>query len=102
MVGMVPEPNRTRQPRLGSNPALVCPTRGVPTLFRRAIVRAPGPNFGEGLTTLDLGAPDMERALAQHAAYCEALERCGLVLTRLPADVRFPDSTFVEDAAVLT
>src|SRR5687767_2391486 len=102
MVGMVPEPNRTRQPRLGSNGRLTGPTRGVPTLFRRAIVRAPGPNFAEGLTTVNLGVPDTERALAQHAAYCEALERCGLALTRLPADVRHADATFVEDTAVLT
>jgi dimethylargininase len=34
--------------------------------------------------------------------YCEALEQCGLTLTRLEPDERQPDSTFVEDAAVLT
>ena len=71
-------------------------------LFRNAIVRLPSPNFADGLTTSGLGAPDYPRALAQHAAYCAALERCGLALTRLPADDRFPDSTFVEDTAVLT
>jgi dimethylargininase len=70
-------------------------------LFRRAIVRPPGSNFAAGLTTMDLGAPDYGRALAQHAAYCDALERCGLTLTRLPEDTRHPDSTFVEDTAVL-
>jgi dimethylargininase len=69
---------------------------------RHAIVRPPGSNFAEGLTTVDLGRPDHERALSQHAAYCEALEQCGLALTRLPADLRHPDSTFVEDTAVLT
>ena len=41
-------------------------------------------------------------ALAQHASYCEALEQCGLDLIALDADARFPDSTFVEDTAVLT
>jgi dimethylargininase len=41
-------------------------------------------------------------ALTQHARYCAALEQCGLALTRLPADPRHPDSTFVEDAAVIT
>lgn len=44
----------------------------------------------------------MALALAQHEAYCKALENCGLALLRLPADERFPDSTFVEDTAVLT
>ena len=67
----------------------------------RAIVRPPSANFADGLTTVDLGEPDVERALAEHQAYCHALETLGVQLTRLPADARFPDSTFVEDAAVL-
>ncbi len=46
--------------------------------------------------------PQYEDVLAQHAHYCEALEECGLNLTTLQADLRFPDSTFVEDTAVLT
>jgi len=71
-------------------------------VLTRAIVRPPAPNFAEGLTTADLGAPNYERALAQHAAYCSALEQCGLMLTRLKPDPLYPDSTFVEDAAVLT
>jgi len=67
----------------------------------RAIVRPPADTFASGLTTVRLGAPDVAAALAQHEKYCEALEACGLVLTRLPADPPYPDSTFVEDAAVL-
>ncbi|HEU4723954.1 MAG TPA: arginine deiminase family protein, partial [Candidatus Eisenbacteria bacterium] len=70
--------------------------------FRNAIVRPPGASFLQGLTTVDLGAPDLALARTQHAAYCEALAACGLSLTWLPADERFPDSTFVEDTAVLT
>ena len=70
-------------------------------MFTRAIVRPPAPNFSEGLTTAGLGAPDYERALRQHEAYCAALEQCGLTLTRLAADSDYPDSTFVEDTAVI-
>jgi dimethylargininase len=70
--------------------------------FARAIVRPPAANFADGLTTVDLGVPDVATALAQHEAYCRALEDCGLALTRLPADPRYPDSTFVEDTAVIT
>jgi dimethylargininase len=72
------------------------------TKFTRAIVRPPAPNFAEGLTTAGFGAPDHHRALEQHAAYCAALEQCGLTLTTLEADPDYPDGTFVEDTAVLT
>ena len=68
----------------------------------RGIVRPPTANFPEGLTTADLGPPVYARALKQHEAYCAALEQCGLTLTRLKADGRYPDSTFVEDTAILT
>ncbi len=71
-------------------------------MFTRAIVRPPCANFAHGLTGVDLGKPDYELALEQHESYCRALENCGLSLTRLPPDERYPDSTFVEDTAVLT
>lgn len=70
-------------------------------MFQRAIVRVPSANFAAGLTTVDLGAPDHERALEQHEAYCAAIERCGLKVLRLEPDARYPDATFVEDTAVL-
>ena len=70
--------------------------------FTRAILRRPGPTFADGLTVSGGGGPDLPRALAQHARYERALEACGLTLTVLPADERYPDGTFVEDVAVLT
>jgi dimethylargininase len=71
-------------------------------MFTRAIVRPPAANFADGLTTAGLGPPDYQRALKQHQDYCAALEQCGLTLIRRAADPRYPDSTFVEDTAVLT
>jgi dimethylargininase len=71
-------------------------------MFKNAIVRPPTTNFAQGLTTAHLGPPDLERALGQHERYCEALEACGLTLTRLAADLHYPDATFVEDTALLT
>jgi dimethylargininase len=71
-------------------------------VFQRAIVRVPTENLAEGLTTVNLGAPDYERALVQHEAYCAALERSGLNILHLEPDARYPDATFVEDTAVLT
>lgn len=70
-------------------------------MLRRAIVRAPAATFADGLTTADLGRPETGRALEEHAAYCRALEQCGLSVLRLPADPLNPDSTFVEDTAVV-
>ncbi|MEZ5124760.1 MAG: N(G),N(G)-dimethylarginine dimethylaminohydrolase [Thermoleophilia bacterium] len=69
--------------------------------FTRAIVRPPAPTFADGCSTADLGAPDVALALQQHQAYCDALERAGCELTVLPALHAYPDSTFVEDAALI-
>jgi dimethylargininase len=71
-------------------------------LFRNAIVRIPGSNFAEGLTTVDLGVPRYDSVLQQHSCYCKALQECGLTIITLEADLRYPDSTFVEDTAILT
>ena len=71
-------------------------------MFRKALVRAPSENFSDGLTSVDLGVPDFEIALVQHRTYCEALVRCVLSLIELEPDAEYPDSTFVEDTAILT
>ncbi len=71
-------------------------------MFTRAIVRKIGKSFINGLTTANLGRPDYKTALVQHERYIEALHQCGLDVTELPSDERFPDSTFVEDTAIVT
>ena len=71
-------------------------------MFQNAIVRIPGENFDQGLTSSSLGKPLYVQALEQHAAYCTALEKQGLRVWTLPPDLAHPDSTFVEDTAVLT
>jgi dimethylargininase len=68
----------------------------------KAIVRRPGRNFAEGITTSNHGKPDFEKALEQHSAYCNALTGCGLELIVLEADERYPDGCFVEDTAIVT
>jgi dimethylargininase len=70
--------------------------------FTHAIVRPPAPTFAAGITASGLGPPDLALALEQHETYCQALERLGLSLVRLAPDAGFPDSTFVEDAAIVT
>lgn len=70
--------------------------------IKHAIVCPPSASFPRGLTSARLGAPDVDLALIQHARYCRALEECGVSVVRLPADDAFPDSTFIEDTAVVT
>jgi len=71
-------------------------------MFKKAIVRKPCKNLVNGLTTANLGKPDFQLALKQHQKYIEALEKCGLEVTVLEANENYPDSTFVEDTALLT
>lgn len=71
-------------------------------MFTKAIVKEPCARFASGETSVDLGTPNLEAVLRQHQAYCDALESCGLELIRLPPDDNHPDSTFVEDTALLT
>ena len=80
----------------------LCASLWLMTCSPKQSCAAPSASFACGLTSVDLGAPVLELALQQHEAYCRALEDCGLSLTRLDPDDRYPDSTFVEDAAVLT
>ncbi len=72
-------------------------------MFKNVIVRRPCKAMVEGISSApELGKPDYELALKQHDAYIEALKTCGVEVTVLPADERYPDSCFVEDPAVIT
>ena len=72
-------------------------------MFRNVIVRRPCRAMVDGITSNpQLGKPDYDLALSQHDAYINALSQCGVNVTVLPADERYPDSCFVEDPAVIT
>ena len=72
-------------------------------MFKNAIVRRPGHSLVNGITSApELGKPNYGLAIKQHDAYIEALKSCGVEVTVLQADERFPDSCFVEDVAVCT
>lgn len=72
-------------------------------MFQHVIVKTPCSNVLQGITSApELGKPDYQLALFQHAAYIEALKQCGVDVTVLPPDEAFPDSCFVEDVAVVT
>jgi len=71
-------------------------------MFSKAIVKIPCRAMIDGITSASLGVPNYELALQQHQDYISALKECGLEVTILEADDSFPDSTFVEDVALMT
>ena len=70
-------------------------------MFTKAIVRIPGRNYSQGITTSGLGFPDYQKAIHQHQMYIQALEGCGLEVIILDPDEEHPDATFVEDTALI-
>jgi len=68
--------------------------------FERYLCRAPGDSVVRGLRGTDGDDPDPERFRAEHAAYRAALEAAGGVVEMLPALDDYPDSVFIEDAAL--
>lgn len=73
------------------------------TKFNNVIVRRPCKAVCDGITSApELGQPIYEKALEQHDKYIEALKKCGVEVTVLEADERYPDSCFVEDPALIT
>lgn len=71
-------------------------------MFKYAITRKPCKAMINGLTDHpELGVPDYEKALEQHATYVKTLEALGAKVTVLEPEEDYPDSCFVEDVAVL-
>ncbi|SHJ50212.1 dimethylargininase [Dethiosulfatibacter aminovorans DSM 17477] len=71
-------------------------------MFKQIIVRTPARSVVDGITSQNLGKPDIELTLEQHEKYIETMRKTGVEVRILPADERFPDGNYVEDVAVLT
>jgi dimethylargininase len=69
--------------------------------FSNALVRTPCRAVVNGLRAVDVGAPSYEGVLAEHAAYVAALEAAGVAVEVLGPSEDYPDSVFVEDAALV-
>ncbi len=78
------------------------PPKGLKMNFTRAIVRRPGRSIVAGLSLSGKNCPVYAKALEQHHCYVEALQTCGITVQELDELEEYPDSTFVEDTAVLT
>lgn len=70
------------------------------TRFTRAITRRPAPGIANGLRAVDRGMPDLDRMLAAHRAYVDALRQAGAEVIELDPLADFPDAQFVEDTAL--
>lgn len=67
-----------------------------------ALVRPPAPSFVHALSNhSEKKSIDFDRAVDQHRDYVEALQKAGVAVTRLEPLNGFPDSTFIEDNAVI-
>jgi dimethylargininase len=66
-----------------------------------ALTRKPCRNFFQGLTTANLGPPDYELILKQHASYVGALKTIGIDVIELGPQPDYPDAHFIEDTAVV-
>jgi len=72
-------------------------------MFNNAIVRTPGRSIVKGISdSKNLGLPNYERAIIQHQSYIDSLKKCGLDVLILEPCEEFPDSTFLEDVALIT
>lgn len=71
-------------------------------MFTKAIVRSPGKSIVKGITSASLGLPNYHFAVQQHLNYISALQKCGLKVIVMEANEHYPDSTFIEDTALLT
>lgn len=68
---------------------------------RVAWVRPPSAAYARCIREDGSRPIDVDRALAQHAAYGEALRACGCEVVSLPPEADLPDACFVEDTAVV-
>ena len=53
--------------------------------FTRAITRKPAPNIVHGLRAEDIGDPDFDQMLQDHAHYVATLQQAGAAVTELTA-----------------
>jgi dimethylargininase len=69
--------------------------------FDNAIVRAPSRSVVDGLSAAGGDRPTYDGVAHEHAEYVRALEDAGVAVDILPALETYPDSIFVEDAALV-
>lgn len=72
-----------------------------PFAFTRALVRAPSKSVTRGLRAHEGEGPSFDGVAREHRAYVAAMAGAGVVVDILPPLEAFPDSVFIEDAALV-
>jgi len=73
---------------------------GLSFRFTHAIMRQPARSVVHGLRAEDRGAPEFKVFQAEHREYVKALRDAGVEVSILEAREEYPDSVFIEDAAL--
>jgi dimethylargininase len=73
---------------------------GISYRFSKAIARAPARSVVQGLRAVNHGSPSFDVFQAEHMAYLSALQQAGLDVRTLDTLEEYPDSVFIEDAAL--
>ena len=68
--------------------------------FSHAITRRPSTSIIDGLRAEDIGIPDLDQMLMDHAHYVATLKQTGAKVVELPPLEAYPDAVFVEDTAL--
>lgn len=68
--------------------------------FTHALCRAPAATAVDGLRAIDTGTPDIALLTKQHEQYVASLRATGATVTVLEPLDAYPDSVFIEDAAL--
>ncbi len=68
--------------------------------FSYAMCRKPSRSITDGLRALDTGDPNYDLFCEQHKRYVAALRETGATVIELDASENYPDSVFIEDAAL--
>src|SRR5210317_1847596 len=74
--------------------------QGLSYQFTHAVVRKPAHSVVDGLRATDRGSPAFVKFESEHGVYVKALRHAGLKVTVLEAQEDYPDSVFIEDAAL--
>ena len=73
---------------------------GISYRFTHAVTRKPAHSVVRGLRAIDRGTPEYGIFETEHQGYVAALRHAGLKVTTLETCEEFPDSVFIEDAAL--